>query len=145
MDVNSSAVLPPAAGIICRAQLAHGLVNNDGKWLLPSGRGVQRRISRRVKPLASWIVYYALFFSLCVSVGAGLLKADVDFSNYDTPLFQQTVNRIKDKVAARLGEGVNTQDRYFIVPFAFQKRWNNPHFSDMEQMSDRRREKLQAG
>jgi hypothetical protein len=28
-----------------------------------------------------------------------------------------------------LGEGVNTQDRYFIVPFAFQKRWNNPQFS----------------
>ena len=112
-----------------RAQLAHGLVNNEGKWLLPSSRGVQRRISRRVKPLASWIVHYALLFSLCVSVGAGLLKADVAFSNYDTPLFQQIVNRIKDKVAARLGEGVNTQDRYFIVPFAFQKRWNNPQFS----------------
>jgi hypothetical protein len=112
-----------------RAQLAHGLVNNEGKWLLPSSRGVQRRISRRVKPLASWIVYYALLFSLCVSVGAGLLKADVDFSNYDTPLFQQIVNRIKAKVAARLGEGVNTQDRYFIVPFAYQRRRNNPQFS----------------
>ena len=37
-----------------RAQLAHGLVNNEGKWLLPSGRGVRRKISRRVKPLASW-------------------------------------------------------------------------------------------
>ena len=145
MDVNSSAILPFAAGTICRARLAHGLVNNEGKRLLPSSRGVQRRISRRAKPLASWIVYYALLFSLCVSVGAGLLKADVDFSNYDTPLFQQIVNRIKAKVAARLGEGVNTQDRYFIVPFAFQKRWNNPHFSDMEQMSYRRREKLQAG
>ena len=74
-------------------------------------------------------VYYALFFSLCVSVDAGLLKADVDFSNYDTPLFQQVVNRIKDKVAARLGEVVNTKDRYFIVPFAFQKRGNNPQFA----------------
>ena len=112
-----------------RAQLAHGLVNNEGKWLLPSSRGVQRRISRRVKPLASWIVYYALFFSLCVSASAGLLKADVNFSNYDTPLFQHIVNRIKDKVAARLGEVVNTKDRYFIVPFAFQKRGNNPQFA----------------
>ena len=45
MDVNSSAVLPPAAGIICRARLTNGLVNNEGKWLLPSGRGVQRKIS----------------------------------------------------------------------------------------------------
>jgi hypothetical protein len=109
--------------------LAHGLVNSEGKRLLPSGRGVQWRISRRVKPLARWCLYYALFFNLCVSVDAGLLKADVDFSNYDTPLFQQVVNRIKDKVAARLGEVVNTKDRYFIVPFAFQKRGNNPQFA----------------
>jgi hypothetical protein len=83
-----------------RARLTNGLVNHEGKRLRPSGRGVQRKISRRVKPLASWIVYYALLFSMCVSVGAGLLKAGVDFSNYDTPLFQQIVNRIKDKVAA---------------------------------------------
>jgi hypothetical protein len=110
-----------------RAQLAHGLVNNEGKWLLPSSRGVQWRISRRVKPLATWIV--AFFFSLCLSASAGLLRADVDFSNYDTPLYQQIVNRIKDKVAARLGEVVNTKDRYFIVPFAFQKRGDNPQFA----------------
>ena len=71
----------------------------------------------------------ALLFSPCVPVHAGLLKADVDFSNYDVPLFEQIVNRIKAKVAARLGEGVNTQDRYFIVPFAYQDRWNNPQFS----------------
>ena len=109
-----------------RAQLANRLVNNQGKWLLPSSHGVQWRIRRRVKPLASWVVYYALFFSLWVSVGAGMLKAEVNFSNYDTPLYEQIVNRIKDKVAARLGEVVNTQDRYFIVPFAFQKRGNNP-------------------
>jgi hypothetical protein len=28
-----------------------------------------------------------------------------------------------------LGEGVNTQDRYFIVPFAFQDRWIKPQLS----------------
>jgi hypothetical protein len=116
-------------GAASRAHLAYGLVNNEDKWLRPGNRGVQWRIGRRVKPLASWIVYHALFFSLCVSVNAGWLKADVDFSNYDTPLYQQMVNRIKDKVAARLGEGVNKNDRYFIVPFAFQKRGNNPQFS----------------
>jgi hypothetical protein len=112
-----------------RAQLAQRLVNNEGKWLLPSSRGVQWRISRRVKPLARWIVYYALFFSLCVSVDAGLLKADVNFSNYDVPLYEQIVNRIKDKVAARLGEAANKQDRYFIVPFAFQDRRIRPQLS----------------
>src|SRR5712672_4066329 len=75
----------------------------------------RKRISRRVKPLASWVATCALLFSPCVPVHAGLLKGDVEFSNYDAPLFQQIVNRIKAKVAARLGEGVNTQDRYFIV------------------------------
>jgi hypothetical protein len=112
-----------------RAQLAQGLVNSEGKWLLPSSRGVQWRISRRVKPLARWIVYYALFFSLCVSVDAGLLKADVNFSSYDVPLYEQIVNRIKDKVAARLGEAANKKDRYFIVPFAFQDRRIKPQLS----------------
>jgi hypothetical protein len=112
-----------------RARLTNGLVNNEGKWLLPSGRGVRRKISRRVKPLASWVATCALLFSPCVPIHAGLLKGDVDFSNYDAPLFQQIVNRIKAKVAARLGEGVNTQDRYFIVPFAYQNKRNNPEFS----------------
>ena len=85
------------------------------------------RISaRRAKPLASWIATCALLFSPCVPVHAGSLKGDVDFSNYDAPLFQQIVNRIKAKVAARLGKGVKTQDRYFIVPFAYQDQGNNP-------------------
>ena len=110
-------------------RLTNGLVNREGKWLLPSGSGVQRKISRGVKPLAGWVAMCALLFSLCIPVQGGLLKADVDFSNYDVPLFEQIVNRIKAKVEARLGEGVNTQDRYFIVPFAFQRRWNNPQFS----------------
>ncbi len=111
------------------ASRAHGLVNNEGKWLLPSSRGVQRKISWRVKPLASWVVYCTLFVSLCLSAGAGWLKADVDFSKYDTPLYEQIVNRIKDKVTARLGDGVNTKDRYFIVPFAFQDRSIKPQLS----------------
>jgi hypothetical protein len=116
-------------GATRRAQLTNGLVKKKGKWLLPSGRRVQRKINRRVKPLASWVATCALLFSPCVPVHAGLLKGDVDFSNYDAPLFQQIVNRIKAKVAARLGEGVNTQDRYFIVPFAYQNKWNNPKYS----------------
>ena len=116
----------PAASF---ARLINKLVNDEGKLLLPGGRGVQRTISRRLKLLASWVATCVLLFSPCISVHAGLLKADVNFSNYDTPLFQQIVNRIKDKVAARLGEGVNKQDRYFIVPFAYQNKGNNPSFS----------------
>jgi hypothetical protein len=111
-----------------RTQLSNRLVNNKGKWLLPSGRGVQRKIRLRVKPLASWVATGALLFSPCVPVHAGLLKGDA-FLNYDAPLFQQIVNRIKAKVTARLGEGVSARDRYFIVPFAYQNKWNNPEFS----------------
>jgi len=125
----SSAILPFAAGTICRARFTNGLVNNQCKWLLTTGRGVQRKISRRVKPLVSWVATCALLFSPCVPVRAELLKGDVEFSNYDAPLYKQIVNRIKAKVAARLGEGKNTQDRYFIVPFAYQDKWNNPEFA----------------
>src|SRR6516165_603348 len=108
-----------------RARLTNWLVNKEGKWLLPSGRGVQRKISR---PLVSWVATCALLFSPCLPAHGGLLKADVDFSNYDVPLYEQIVNRIKAKVAARLGEGDNKRDRFFIVPFAYQNRWNNPKF-----------------
>jgi len=56
-------------------------------------------------------------------------QADVDFSNYDVPLYTQIVDRIKAKVSARLGEGSNTRERYFIIPFAYQDRGNHPEFS----------------
>ena len=107
-----------------RARLSNGLVNDEGKWLLLSGRGLERKTSPGVKSLARWVATCALLFSPCVPV-----HADVDFSNYDTPLFQQIVNRIKAKIAARLGEGVNKRDRYFIIPFAYQDRSNKPDFS----------------
>jgi hypothetical protein len=61
-------------------------------------------------------------FSPCVPAHGGLLKGDVDFSNYNVPLFEQIVGRIKAKVAARLGEGENKQDRYFSVPFAYRNK-----------------------
>jgi hypothetical protein len=112
-----------------RARLTNRPMNSEGKWLLPSGRRVQREISRRLKTLASLVAICALLFSPCIPVQAGLLKKDVGFSNYGAPVYQQIVNRIKAKVAARLGQGINTQDRYFIVPFAYQRRWNNPQFS----------------
>jgi hypothetical protein len=110
-------------------RLTDGLVNKEGKWLLPSGRGVQPKISRGVKPLAIWIATCALLFSPCIPVHGGLLKADVDFSNYEVPLFDQIVNRIKAKISARLGEGENKQDRYFIVPFAYQDKRLSPKIS----------------
>src|SRR5258708_2063714 len=116
-------------GVARRDRLTNGFVKKEGKSLLPNCGGVQPKIKRRVKPLASWVATCALLFSPCVPVHGVLRKGDVDFSNYDVPLFEQIVNRIKAKVAARLGEGENRQDRYFIIPFAYQNRWNNTDFS----------------
>jgi hypothetical protein len=67
-----------------------------------------------------------LLFSPCVPVHAGSQKRNVDFSNYNAPLYRQIVDRIKAKVAARLGQSPNTEERYFFVPFAYQDQGNNP-------------------
>ena len=81
------------------ARLANGLVNQKANWLLPGGHGLQRRINGRLKALAIWVATCALLLSACVPV-----QADVNFSNYDVPLYQQIVNRIKSKGAPRLGQ-----------------------------------------
>jgi len=62
---------------------------------------------------------------------AGLLKPerDVDFSDYDVPLYEQIVDRIKAKIAPRLGEGPLKRERYFIIPFAYEDKGNHPEFS----------------
>ncbi len=60
---------------------------------------------------------------------AGSTPRDVDFSSYDVPLYTQIVDHIKAKVSARLGEGDNPRDRYFIIPFAYEDRGNHPEHS----------------
>jgi hypothetical protein len=71
----------------------------------------------------------ALFVGLSLAAQAGLLKADINFSNYDLPLYGQVVDRIKDKIAPRLGKGPLKHDRYFIIPFAYQDKGNHPEYS----------------
>ena len=72
---------------------------------------------------------FLIFLALSVVAHAGWLKPDVDFSNYDVPLYEQIVNRVKAKISNRLGEGTNTRDRYFIIPFAYENDGNDPEFS----------------
>jgi hypothetical protein len=81
---------------------------------------------------------------------AGWGKHEIDFSNYEVPLYEQITNHIKDKVTARLGEGRNPRDRYFIIPFAYENRGNDPEFSHsfmtvIRVLSDGRRPKLAPG
>ena len=95
-----------------------------------SGRPVRRCSGGGgVTLLAGCLGAGVLLWGLCPPVQAGPLKPDVDFSNYDTPLFWQVVQRIKTKITARLGNGFNPRDRYFIVPFAYQDKANWPQNS----------------
>jgi hypothetical protein len=67
---------------------------------------------------------FILLFTLPI-----VAQADVDFSNYDRPLYAQVVDRIKANIAPRLGKGPLNHDRYFIIPFAYQDRGNHPEYS----------------
>ena len=68
-----------------------------------------------------------LGFSLVTQTS--MAERNVDFSNYDLPLYLQVVNRIKATIAPRLEKAPLTHDRYFIVPFAYQNKDNDPEFS----------------
>ena len=59
----------------------------------------------------------------------GAFERNVDFSNYDTPLYVQIVDRIKARIAPRLGKGPLKHDRYFMVPFAYEDKGNHPEHS----------------
>jgi hypothetical protein len=81
---------------------------------------------------------------------AGSPPRDVDFSNYDVSLYTQIVDHIKAKVSARLGEGNNTRDRYFIIPFAYEDRGNHPEHSHsfisvIRVLADNKQPKLTLG
>jgi hypothetical protein len=55
------------------ARLTNGLVNKEPARLLSGGCRVQRRVSGRVKLLASWAATCVLLFTPCVPVHGGLL------------------------------------------------------------------------
>jgi hypothetical protein len=76
--------------------------------------------------------YRSFLLLLCLPLvaQAGLFENhDVNFSNYDRPLYDQIVDRIKAKIAPRLGKGPLKHDRYFIIPFAYEDKGNHPEFS----------------
>ena len=111
---------------VCRALISMGLARKESDCLALDRRGCQRNTTGSAQTVARLVAMIALLLSPCIQAHAGLFKPDVDYSNYEVPLYDQMVNRIKAKVAARLGEGDNNVDRYFIVPFAYQHRGNKP-------------------
>jgi hypothetical protein len=90
---------------------------------------VMQRTVSRVAPFARLLLAGVLFLRLSLVAEAGLFQKDPDFSNYDVPLYQQITNHIKARISARLGVGRNTRDRYFIIPFAYENKGNDPRFS----------------
>jgi hypothetical protein len=108
------------------------------------------RTARRVAPFAGPFLAGVLFLNLSFVAQAGWLQPDPDFSNYDVPLYEQITNHIKAKVLARLGDGKNTHDRYFIIPFAYQNAGVDPEFSHsfmsvIRVLADDKQSKLTAG
>jgi hypothetical protein len=67
---------------------------------------------------------------LCaLTLAAAASGGNVDFSQYNVPLYEQIVNRIKANIAPRLGPGPLKQERYFMIPFAYQDDGNRPEMS----------------
>ena len=88
-----------------------------------------RRLGSAVWRIDMFFRPFILLFAVPIVAQADLAQPDVNFSNYDVPLYTQIVDRIKAKVSPRLGEGTNTRERYFIIPFAYQDRGNHPEHS----------------
>lgn len=91
-----------------------------------------------------------LFALLAFLFAAHTAQAEVDFSNYDVPVYDQIVDRIKARVSARLGEAQSTRDRYFIIPFAYEDRGNHPEHSHsfisvIRVLADNKQPKLTPG
>ena len=88
-----------------------------------------RRTVRSVSPVVRLFQTGVLLFAMSFVAQAASPKPAPDFKNHDVPLYQQITNRIKSKILSRLGDGKNTRDRYFIIPFAYENKGNDPEYS----------------
>jgi len=84
---------------------------------------------RRAAPFRLAFLAGVLFCALSVVAQAGWFDPKPNYTNYDVPLYQQITNQIKVRILNRLGEGQNTRDRYFMIPFAYQNKGNDPGYS----------------
>src|SRR3954463_3539144 len=85
---------------------------------------------------SGWFNFHAVTFRILLLIlgfallpQAGFAEGDVNFSNYETPLYKQIVDTIKARIAPRLGAKPLTTERYFMIPFAYQDDGNHPEFS----------------
>ncbi len=86
--------------------------------------------ARRPSSFGRIFLAVILLAALSPAARAGwFVKPPADFTNYEMPLYQQITDRIKVGIMTRLGEGKNTRDRYFIIPFAYENKGNDPGYS----------------
>jgi hypothetical protein len=66
---------------------------------------------------------------LCaLPLAAEAAERNVDFSKYDVPLYEQVVGRIRAGIAPRLTKELK-EERYFMIPFAYEDDGNHPEKS----------------
>jgi len=107
-------------------RVARGAKCIPSHWL-PQQAAFPHPLSKAASP--AWL-HGLLIIVLCLVAFAGPAAAkELTFSAYDTPLYDQIVQRIRDHITDRLQSGGSRSDRYFMVPFAYQNRRNNPEFS----------------
>jgi hypothetical protein len=86
--------------------------------------------SRRAGLLsARLLLAVALLFTASCATPLGGARQRPDFTHHDVRLYDQVADRIRAKILTRLGEGQNTRDRFFIIPFAYENRGNDPAYS----------------
>ncbi len=72
---------------------------------------------------------FSIIGMLCMPACSAGGKRSIDFSNYDTPLYEQIKDRITERVATRFDGKPSEDDRYFIIPFAYEDKGNSPELS----------------
>lgn len=77
-----------------------------------------------MKPIVVAICSLALLLTPARAEVKGL-----DAGQAEVPLYEQVIARIREKVSERLGPAPLTRDRYFIIPFAYQNKGNDPRYS----------------
>jgi hypothetical protein len=82
-----------------------------------------------LKRVATVLVACLLLLNASSTARAAGEERSVDYSHYDMPLTEQIVEHIREKVSARLGGEKLKHDRYFIIPFAYEDKTNDPRLS----------------
>src|SRR5258708_36726883 len=98
-----------------RVLIPIGLANKESDCLVLTYSAAQQKTRPQFRIAARLAAICTLLFSPCLPAQAGLLKPDVNFSNYDVPLIDQLVTPIRTKSPDGLREANTTRDVHFFA------------------------------